>query len=86
MLGASRSKRGSLFPNGNPPPAIVAPRTPGYTEFSGPPIKFGLGGGRLTRLFSDRSLPGSWDFVIRGRRDAARDVHVDHLRDYLMSQ
>jgi LysR family glycine cleavage system transcriptional activator len=51
-----------------------------------PLIDFELGGGRLTRLFSDRSLPGSWDFVIRSRRDAARDVHVDHLRDYLMAQ
>jgi LysR family glycine cleavage system transcriptional activator len=51
-----------------------------------PLIDLELASGRLTRLFSDRSLPGSWDFVIRGRRDAARDVHVDHLRDYLMAQ
>jgi LysR family glycine cleavage system transcriptional activator len=51
-----------------------------------PLIDFELSSGRLTRLFADRSLPGSWDFVIRGRPDAARDVHVDHLRDYLLSE
>jgi LysR family glycine cleavage system transcriptional activator len=51
-----------------------------------PLIDFELAGGRLVRLFPDRSLPGSWDFVIRGRPDAARDGHVDQLRDYLLSQ
>ena len=50
-----------------------------------PLIDFELSSGRLTRLFADRSLPGSWDFVIRGRPDAVRDVHVDHLRRYLVS-
>ncbi len=50
-----------------------------------PLIDFELDSGRLTRLFADRALPGSWDFVIRGRPDAARDVHVDHLRHYLLS-
>ena len=30
-----------------------------------PLIDFELSSGRLTRLFADRSLPGSWDFVIR---------------------
>jgi LysR family glycine cleavage system transcriptional activator len=49
-----------------------------------PLIDFELSSGRLTRLFADRSLPGSWDFVIRGRPDAVRDVHVAHLRDYLL--
>ena len=44
-----------------------------------PLIDLELDSGRLTRLFANRSLPGSWDFVIRGRPDAARDVHVDHL-------
>ena len=39
-----------------------------------PLIDFELDSGRLTRLFADRSLPGSWDFVIRGRPDVARDV------------
>ena len=50
-----------------------------------PLIDLELDSGRLTRLFADRALPGSWDFVIRGRPDAARDVHVDHLRQYLLS-
>jgi LysR family glycine cleavage system transcriptional activator len=50
-----------------------------------PLIDFELASGRLAQLFPDRSLPGSWDFVIRGRPDAARDVHVSHLRDYLLS-
>jgi LysR family glycine cleavage system transcriptional activator len=50
-----------------------------------PLIDFELTSGRLIRLFPNRSLPGSWDFVIRGRPDAARDVHVDHLRRYLLS-
>ena len=51
-----------------------------------PLIDFELDSGRLTRLFADRSLPGSWDFVIRGRPDVARDIHVDHLRTYLLAQ
>jgi LysR family glycine cleavage system transcriptional activator len=51
-----------------------------------PLIDFELSSGRLTRLFADRSLPGSWDFVIRGRPDAVRDVHVAHLRDYLLTR
>ncbi len=51
-----------------------------------PLIDFELASGRLARLFADRSLPGSWDFVIRGRPDAVRDGHVDQLRDYLLSQ
>jgi LysR family glycine cleavage system transcriptional activator len=51
-----------------------------------PLIDFELDSGRLTRLFADRSLPGSWDFVIRGRPDVARDIHVDHLRNYLLAQ
>ena len=51
-----------------------------------PLIDYDLASGRLVRPFGDRSLPGSWDFFIRGRPDAARDVHVGHLRDYLLSQ
>jgi LysR family glycine cleavage system transcriptional activator len=51
-----------------------------------PLIDFELASGRLTRRFPDRSLPGSWDFVIRGRPDAVRDGHVVQLRDYLLSQ
>jgi LysR family transcriptional regulator, glycine cleavage system transcriptional activator len=49
-----------------------------------PMIDFELATGRLKPLFPDRSMPGSWDFIIRGRPDAARDVHVSHLRDYLL--
>ncbi|HJU25241.1 MAG TPA: LysR substrate-binding domain-containing protein [Rhodanobacteraceae bacterium] len=51
-----------------------------------PLIEPELSAGRLVRLFPDQSLPGSRDFVIRGRADAVRDVHVDHLRNYLLSQ
>lgn len=50
-----------------------------------PMIDYELSSGRLVPLFADRALPGSWDFVIRGRPEAARDVHVSHLRDYLLS-
>ena len=32
-----------------------------------PLIDFDLSSGRLARPFADMSLPGSWDFVIRGR-------------------
>ncbi|MEJ0016559.1 MAG: LysR substrate-binding domain-containing protein [Acetobacteraceae bacterium] len=51
-----------------------------------PLIDFELASGRLVRLFPERSLPGSWNFIVRGRPDAARDVHVNHLRDYLLTQ
>jgi LysR family glycine cleavage system transcriptional activator len=45
-----------------------------------------LSSGRLTRLFPDQSLPGSWGFVIRQRPGAARDSHVDQLRNFLLAQ
>jgi LysR family glycine cleavage system transcriptional activator len=51
-----------------------------------PLIDFELASGRLARLFAGHTLPGSWDFVIRGRPDPARDIHVSHLRDYLLAQ
>jgi LysR family transcriptional regulator, glycine cleavage system transcriptional activator len=51
-----------------------------------PLIDFELSSGRLARLFPERSLPGSWDFVIRERPAAARDAHVEQLRDYLIAQ
>jgi LysR family transcriptional regulator, glycine cleavage system transcriptional activator len=51
-----------------------------------PLIDFELSGGRLTRPFGDTALPGSSDFIIRGRPDATRDIHVDHLRNYLTPQ
>jgi LysR family glycine cleavage system transcriptional activator len=51
-----------------------------------PLIDFELASGRLARVFDSRSLPGSWDFIIRGRPDVARDVHVDHLRQYLLAE
>ena len=50
-----------------------------------PLIDYELASGRLARLFADRALPGSWDFVIRGRPDAARDAHVDQLRRHLLA-
>jgi LysR family glycine cleavage system transcriptional activator len=50
-----------------------------------PLIDFELASGRLVRLFDDRALPGSLDFVIRGRPDAARDAHVDQLRRHLLT-
>jgi len=37
------------------------------------------------RPFGYRSLPGSWDFVIRRRPGAARDVHVAQLQNFLLS-
>jgi len=43
-----------------------------------------LASGRLRRVFQRQALPGTWDFVIRSRPGAARDVHVAHLRGYLM--
>jgi LysR family transcriptional regulator, glycine cleavage system transcriptional activator len=43
-----------------------------------------LAAGRLVRLFPDRALDGSSDFVIRPRPGAARDVHVGHLMKYLL--
>jgi LysR family glycine cleavage system transcriptional activator len=42
--------------------------------------------GRLVRPFGERSLPGSWDFVIRSRPGAARDGHVGQLQNFLLSQ
>jgi LysR family transcriptional regulator, glycine cleavage system transcriptional activator len=43
-----------------------------------------LAAGRLVRMFPDRVLEGSSDFVIRPRPGAARDVHVGHLLKYLL--
>jgi LysR family glycine cleavage system transcriptional activator len=43
-----------------------------------------LAGGRLTRPFGSRELPGSWDAVIRTRPGVQRDPHVAQLRDYLI--
>jgi LysR family transcriptional regulator, glycine cleavage system transcriptional activator len=43
-----------------------------------------LESGRLVRVFPERALHGSWDFVIRARPGAGRDPHVAQLRDYLM--
>jgi LysR family glycine cleavage system transcriptional activator len=50
-----------------------------------PLVDFDLSSGRLTRLFAGMSLPGSWDFVIRSRPGAARDVHVSQLQRFLLS-
>jgi len=49
-----------------------------------PLIDFDLAGNRLVRLFPDRMLPGSSDFVIRRRPGTARDGHVAPLLAYLL--
>jgi LysR family glycine cleavage system transcriptional activator len=51
-----------------------------------PLVDFELSSGRLIRPFADVSLPGSWDFVIRSRPGAARDVHVSQLQRFLLTQ
>ena len=68
--------------------STVAPAGVPWLGSSGrrPLIDYELASGRLTRVFADRSLPGSWNFIIRGRLDAARDVHVNHLREYLLAE
>ena len=43
-----------------------------------------LAAGRLVRVFPDRTLPGSSDFVIRRRPGMERDGHVGQLADYLL--
>ena len=58
----------------------------GHRARARPLIDFELASGRLVRLFADASLPGSWDFVIRRRPDAARDMHVDQLQRFLLAQ
>jgi LysR family transcriptional regulator, glycine cleavage system transcriptional activator len=50
-----------------------------------PLIDYELASGRLVRPFGDRSMPGSWDFIIRRRPGASRDIHVEHLLKYLLS-
>jgi LysR family glycine cleavage system transcriptional activator len=49
-----------------------------------PLIDFELESGRLVRAFSDRSLPGSSDMIIRSRPGAARDRHVAQLQAFLL--
>ncbi len=49
-----------------------------------PLIDFELASGRLVRPFADRSLPGSWDMIIRRRPGAARDGHVASLQSFLL--
>jgi LysR family transcriptional regulator, glycine cleavage system transcriptional activator len=51
-----------------------------------PLIDHELSSRRLTRLFTDLSLPGSADFIIRHRPGAARDQHVAQLQNFLLSQ
>jgi LysR family glycine cleavage system transcriptional activator len=50
-----------------------------------PLIDDDLASGRVVRPFGERSMPGSWDFVIRHRPGAARDVHVAQLQKFLLS-
>jgi LysR family glycine cleavage system transcriptional activator len=49
-----------------------------------PLIDFELASRRLVRPFADRSLPGSWDMIIRRRPGAARDGHVAQLQHFLL--
>ncbi len=49
-----------------------------------PLIDFELASGRLVCPFADRTLPGSWDMIIRRRPGAARDVHVAALQSFLL--
>ncbi len=44
-----------------------------------------LASGRLVRPFPDRSLPGSWDVIIRQRPGTARDGHVAQLVAFLLA-
>ena len=44
-----------------------------------------LSAGRLVRVFPDRSLVGSSDFVIRRRPGLERDRHVGQLAEYLLN-
>jgi LysR family glycine cleavage system transcriptional activator len=48
-----------------------------------PLIDSDLASGRLARPFAGRSLPGSWDMIIRRRPGAARDGHVAQLQNFL---
>jgi len=45
-----------------------------------------LAAGSLVRPFGERSLPGSWDFVIRRRPGPVRDAHVSQLKNFLLGQ
>jgi len=45
-----------------------------------------LAAGRLVRLFAPLALPDSAVFVLRTRPGRARDVHVAHLRDFLLAE
>jgi LysR family glycine cleavage system transcriptional activator len=45
-----------------------------------------LAAGRLVRLFAPLALPDSAVFVLRTRPGRARDVHVEQLRDFLLSE
>lgn len=50
-----------------------------------PLIDYELTSGRLVRLFPKRSLPGSWDIMIRRRPGTARDTHVAQLQNFLLA-
>ncbi len=50
-----------------------------------PLIDFELAENRLVRVFPDRVLSGSTDFVIRRRPGMERDRHVGQLADYLLN-
>jgi len=50
-----------------------------------PLIDFELAANRLVRVFPDRALPGSFDFIIRRRPGLERDRHVGQLAEYLLN-
>lgn len=50
-----------------------------------PLIDFELASNRLVRMFPDRVLPGTSDFVIRRRPGMERDRHVGQLAEYLLN-
>jgi LysR family transcriptional regulator, glycine cleavage system transcriptional activator len=50
-----------------------------------PLIDFELTANRLVRVFPDRVMPGSFDFVIRRRPGMERDRHVGQLAEYLLN-
>jgi LysR family transcriptional regulator, glycine cleavage system transcriptional activator len=49
-----------------------------------PLIDFELAAGRLVRVFPERTLAGSAEFVIRRRPGMERDKHVGQLAEYLV--
>lgn len=49
-------------------------------------VRAELAAGRLVRLFAPLALPDPWVFAIRARPGRARDIHVAHLREFLLAE